>query len=117
MGKRQFCLGLVAEEDVDGDDNPDSRPNANTNAAVTELMKKRQWSSAQTEALSVMAIDAGLDPLDQDDAWEILDYSTLPADASVKTVQSWFKHYMKTDGGVIEKAQSANEAYQKAKAK
>lgn len=112
---RASILGLITEEDTDGDDNPASVGNAKANAAVSEVMKKRQWSSEQTQAIAVMALDAGNEPLDRDDAADILDYSVLPAEAPVKTIQSWFKHYMKTEGTVIEKAQSANEAYTKAK--
>lgn len=112
---RAAVLGLITEEDTDGDDNPASAQNAKANKAVSEVMKKRQWSNEQTQAISVMALDAGLDPLSRDDSADILDYSTLPGDAPVKTIQSWFKHYMKTEGTVLDKAQSANEAYNKAK--
>jgi hypothetical protein len=110
-------LGLVADEDTDGDDNPASKENSQAHDAVTQVMS-RQWSQEQTEAVSIAALDAGLEPLSAQDAAEVLDFSTLPEKAPLGTVKSWFKYYLKSTGtSPIVKAADANEAYQKAKSK
>lgn len=102
-------LGLVSEEDTDGDNNPDAEK------AQTEVKKQmeRTWSLEQMEA--VIEESAGL-LSDHMEVSAILDFSVLPENAPVGTVKSWFKHYMKSQGkDAFAKSADANEAYQKAK--
>ena len=102
-------LGLVAEEDTDGDDG------SNAEKAVGNLMKERKWTPAQTEAVSVISLETG-NPMTAEDVVEILNFSALPENAPVKTIQSWFKRYLASDGkSVLEKSADANTAYIEAK--
>jgi ERF superfamily. len=109
-------LGLYADEDVDGDVQTGA---TSENAATDESVKKamsRNWKSAQTEAISIAALDAGLEAMTAEDASFVLDLSALPENAPVATIGSWFKHYVKSDGQTpLLKAADANEAYAKAK--
>lgn len=103
-------LGLYAEEDTDGD--VSDQDGYKADAKVTAIMS-RTWSLEQMEA--VIEASEGMVEL-HEDASLILDHSILPENAPVKTVQSWFKHYMKSNGtSPLLKAQDANEAYTKAK--
>lgn len=110
-------VGLVADEDTDGDTRfSDTNENSDAQDKVKGLMVERTWNKDLTEAISVMTLDATGQGLTYDEASEILNYSVLPADVPVKTLQSWFKHYMKSEGGNMAlKAADANEAYAKAK--
>ena len=106
-------LGMYADEDTDGNGEGE-QGSVDANNKVKEVMS-RKWTPQQTEAVSVSVLDAGLDPLTAEEASDILSMSVLPADATVKTVQSWMKHYMKAGGDVFVKAASANDAYAAAK--
>lgn len=107
-------LGLYADEDTDGDAVGNLSGEAHDQA--TAIMKPRKWSSEQTEAMSVTALDSGLEPMTAEDAAEVLNFSVLPENAPVKTVQSWFGRYLKSEGASpIEKANDANVAYVEAK--
>lgn len=106
-------LGMYADEDTDGNGEGE-QGSAEADKKVTEVMS-RKWSPQQTEAVSVTVLDAGLEALSAEEASGILDMSVLPADASVKAIQSWTKHYMKASGDVFVKAASANDAYVAAK--
>jgi ERF superfamily protein len=108
-------LGMYAEEDTDGNDEG-SQGSASANAKVTEVMS-RKWTPQQTEAVSIVILDAGLEPVTAEEASGILDLSVLSVDAPVKTIQSWTKHYMKSEGDVLAKSASANQAYMAAKKK
>jgi ERF superfamily protein len=102
-------LGLVTEKDTDGDAHADAEQ---TQAAVKKVME-RTWSLEQMEAI---VKGSGGSIMDYMDASTILDTSALPEDAPVKTVASWFKHYLASNGStMLLKAADANEAYQKAK--
>jgi len=105
-------LGLYADEDVDGDAlHADTKENAEASDTVATMMKKRDWTNEQLDVIAK-------GDLNRDDANDILSFSTLPADAPVKTVDSWFKHYIKSNGtNVMEKADDANKAYADAKKK
>jgi hypothetical protein len=109
-------LGLVAEEDVDGDVMAGvNQENAKANEMVASAMA-RNWKTEQTESVSRVALELGNEPIDLEDAITILNFSALPDNASVKAVESWTKHYIKSNGAnVLLKAQDANEAYNKAK--
>lgn len=106
-------LNIYADEDTDGNGEGE-QGSVDANNKVKEVMS-RKWTPQQTEAVSVAVLDAGLDPLTAEEASDILSMSVLPADAPVKTVQSWMKHYMKAGGDVFVKAASANDAYTAAK--
>lgn len=109
-------LGLYADEDVDGDaHNGDTVGNESANSAVEAVFKGRNWGTKQTEAISMIALDYGA-PLTREEAVDILNLSTLPENVSEKTIQSWFKHYLASEGeNPMLKAADANEAYSKAK--
>ncbi len=103
-------LGLVSDEDTDGDTTDQKA--YETSDKVKEQMK-RIWSIDAME--TVLAASSGL-VTEHMDASQILDMSVLPADAPLKTVESWMKHYVKSQGTTsLAKAAEANEAYQKAK--
>lgn len=107
-------LGLVADEDTDGDGLAHVKSESDAaNAKVTEIMKTRNWSINQMEAV------IELHPFeDHDDVRQVLDLSVLPEDAPTKTVQSWFKHYLASDGTTpLMKADAANQKYFEAKKK
>jgi hypothetical protein len=108
-------LGMYADEDTDGNGEGE-QGTVDANNRVKEVMS-RKWTPQQTEAVSIAILDAGLEPITAEEASGILDLSVLPIDAPVKTVQSWTKHYMRSDGDVLDKAASANQAYMAAKKK
>lgn len=103
-------LGLYAEEDVDGDTHDQSGYKAQE--TVKKIMG-RVWSLEQMEAI----IEGSQGAItEHQDASEILDLSVLPADAPTKTVASWFKHYLSSDGKTPTiKADHANTVYTNAK--
>lgn len=103
-------LGLLSEEDNDGDDG------SAAHSAVTNLMgKSRAWTTEQTEAVSTVSLDAGA-PLTKEEAEDILNASVLPENATAKTVSSWFKRYLASEGKtLLDKAADANTAYIEAK--
>lgn len=77
--------------------------------------KERIWSLDQMDA--VLEHTAGITD-SHEGAKEILDASVLPEEVSVKTIESWVKHYTKAWEGKSDKmfaASTANEAYMKAK--
>lgn len=106
-------LGLVSDEDTDGDPMAGaSEENGEANKKVTAVLS-RTWSIDQMEAV-IEASNGGI--AEHEDAAQVLDMSTLPESAPVKTVASWMKHYMSSDAAdPFLKAASANEAYAKAK--
>lgn len=109
-------LGLISDEDNDGDTHAVTGENAEANSKVSAFMNdQRQWTSEQTEAVSKLCLDEGLEPMTAEDVAQILQYSVLPVTVPAKTVASWFSHYLKGEGSVLEKAADANQAYQKAK--
>ena len=105
-------LGLYAEEDTDGDTTDQKAYGAQEKV---KAVMARTWSIDQMEA--VLEASGGK-VVEHVDASEILDLSVLPESAPVKTIQSWFKHYMNSEGKTPAlKAHDANEAYNKAKKK
>jgi hypothetical protein len=110
-------LNLYTEEDIDGDvHSATNQEMADLNKTVGLQMSARQWSPEQTEAVSRFALDNGLDPMTAEDVAEILNWSAMPADAPVKTIESWFKYFVKSNGASVQlKAADANDAYLKAK--
>lgn len=111
-------LSMYADEDTDGDvQNADSQDNAKANEQVKSVFNNRTWSMEQMEAVVQMFPGGGEADIDYDnDVKPILDFSVLPENAPVKTVQSWFKHYLSSNGTTpMLKAADANEAYNKAK--
>lgn len=103
-------LGLYAEEDTDGD--VTDLGSEKTQDKVKAVMA-RTWSLDQMEAV-VEASNGTIQ--EHTDASLLLDHSVLPESAPVKTVASWFKHYMASAGATVAlKAHDANEAYNKAK--
>jgi hypothetical protein len=105
-------LGLVADEDGDGDVNAATGENSDANEKVETLMSNRQWKAAQTEAISLYALDEGLDPISAEDAASLLNLSVLPSTSTPKTIQSWFKRYVNSKGSsALDKAAEANNAY------
>lgn len=106
---RAAITQVVAEEDTDGlMDEAEKK--------VKEVMA-RNWTPEQTEAISVTALDEGLEPVTAEDASSILDKSILPGDAPVKTIKSWFRHFIKAQGDDVQKTMEANTAYTNAKNK
>lgn len=103
-------LGLYAEEDTDGD--MADQAGYKVNDKVKKVMA-RTWSIDQMEAV----LEASNGTLTEHVyASEILDLSVLPESAPIKTVASWFRHYLNSDGkSPTVKANDANEAYNKAK--
>ena len=102
-------LGIVTDEDTDGDLNTGAEK---ANEQVKSVMA-RTWSIEQMETV-IEASNGGV--TEHMDASEILDLSVLPENAPTKTIRSWFKHYLASDGKTaLLKAAEANEAYQKAK--
>lgn len=114
-------LGMYADEDGDGE-------NAAVDAAVKNIMSdktdvgidpstgeiahERVWSFAQMDAM--LEHSAGI-ASDYEEAKAVLDLSVLPENAPAKTIESWFKHFLKAEGANMVRAQAANEAYTKAK--
>lgn len=112
-------LGLVSDEDTDGDGAANAKAEGEAvHGDIKTLMSKRNWKPEQSEAISIRALDKGLEPLSAEDADELLDMSALPEDAPVKTIQSWFEHYLNSAGATpLLKASDANTAYIEAKKK
>lgn len=111
-------LGLVADEDGDGDVHSETTSNVETDSKVTAIMAERFWSLEQMEAIVEKLLELGEIAPDYETAKSILSYSVLPENAPVGTVQSWFKAYLKSEQeNVALKAADANDAYTKAKAK
>lgn len=109
-------LGMYADEDNDGDTHGATGENADANESAKTLMSKRTWSPAQTEAIANISLERGLDPLTFEDARQILDLSVLPEGTPVKTIQSWFGRYLKSEAdSPVLKAAEANGAYIEAK--
>jgi hypothetical protein len=106
-------LGIFAEEDTDGADQ-NQIGSTSADSKVKEVMA-RNWNPEQTEAISLEALDKGLEPITAEDASLILDSSILPADVTPKAIRSWFRHYMGVEGTAITKAMAANTAYSNAK--
>lgn len=111
-------LGLVADEDGDGDTHAETKNNEDANAKVTALMAERTWSFEQMDVvLNAMKATGGHDAT-YEDVQEVLRYSLLPENAPTGTIGSWFKVYLKSDGdNVALKAMDANNAYTAAKSK
>jgi hypothetical protein len=87
-------------------------------AGVETVAQKRTWSKELTEALSLRALDKGLEAISVEDAVELLDLSNMPDTVTPKAVQSWFEHYVNSAGTTpADKAQDANNAYTQAKLK
>lgn len=103
-------LGITADEDGDGDLHASNEANEKVAAVM-----KREWTPEQTEAISLYALDNGMDVMDESQVLAILDQSVLPGDVSPKTIQSWFKHFAKAEGTDFARATVANDAYMQAK--
>lgn len=74
--------------------------------------KERVWSLEVLDAV----ISANVGATNHEEATEILSYSTLSDTATVKTVQSWLKHYSTAGKDtILGCADVANQAYAKAK--
>lgn len=79
---------------------------------------ERVWSLDQMEAVVSAIKDATNEDVEHEEVKAILNLSVLSDDVPVKTIQSWFKHYLNSQGATpLLKAADANEAYQKAKSK
>ena len=85
--------GLIADEDNDGVTNVGLVGSAEADKGVNKVMS-RVWTLDQMEAV-VEVSNGGV--TEHADASLLLDLSILPENAPVKTVTSWFKHYMKSD--------------------
>lgn len=104
--------GIIAEEDNDGTTNVGLVGSEEAEKGVKKVME-RVWNLDQMEEIVAMS-SGGV--VEHADASLILDLSVLPENAPTKTVASWFKHYMKSEGKTPElKAMDANDAYLKAK--
>lgn len=114
-------LGMYADEDGDGENAAadtevkkimNDKSNEGINPETGEVAHVRTWSFAQMDAM--LEHSAGIAG-DYEEAKAILDLSVLPDTVSPKAVESWFKHFLKTEGSNMTRAQAANEAYVKAK--
>ena len=111
-------LGLVTDEDSDGDVHAETTNNAEADAKVTAIMSERTWSFEQMDVVLEQMKLLGDVEADYEAVKTILAYSAIPENAPVKTVESWFKAYLKSpQEHMALKAADANDAYTKAKAK
>lgn len=111
-------LGLVTDEDSDGDVHAETANNAETDTKVTAIMSERTWSFEQMDVVMGKMKDFGDGEADYEAVKVILGYSALPESAPLKTIESWFNVYLKSTGqNMALKAADANDAYMKAKTK
>lgn len=116
-------LGMYADEDGDGENAAvdsavkeimNDKSNEGVDPSTGEVAHTRTWSFAQMDAL--LELSAGIAG-DYDEAKAILDMSVMPDNVTPKAVESWFKHFLKSEGTNFVRAASANDAYIKAKSK
>lgn len=116
-------LGMYADEDGDGENAAvdaevkkimEDKSNEGIDPKTGEIAHTRAWSFEQMDALLEHA--AGIAG-DYEEAKTILDLSVLPDSATPKTIESWFKHFLKSEGSNMDRAGKANDAYIKAKSK
>lgn len=111
-------LGLVADEDGDGDVHAETKNNESANEKVTAIMAERVWSFEQMDVVLNKMKEMGSAEATYEDVMGVLRYSLLPENAPVKTIESWFGAYLKSDkDNIALKAMDANSAYTAAKAK